>query len=84
MKDWRAMQKNIKYTLVKCYPERIHDKDATNFIYIVIIIKLEKAIEDKILCPFDYHTVNVELTDEEKLESCKNLMQRKVNLHLRE
>ena len=74
MQRLEGLQKNIKYTLgLSATPERIHDKDATNFIYqelgpIIFKYPMEKAIEDKILCPFDYHTVNVELTDEEKLE----------------
>ena len=74
MQELEGLQKNIKYTLgLSATPERIHDKDATNFIYqelgpIIFKYPMEKAIEDKILCPFDYHTVNVELTDEEKLE----------------
>lgn len=77
MQTLKGLQSNIKYTLgLSATPERIHDKEATSFIYeelgpVIYEYPMEKAIEDKILCPFDYHTVDVELTDEEKIKMRK-------------
>lgn len=74
MQQLEGIQKNIKYTLgLSATPERIHDTEATQFIYqelgpVIYEYPMEKAIEDRILCPFNYHTVNLELTDDEKIE----------------
>ncbi|MDC1183981.1 DEAD/DEAH box helicase family protein [Gammaproteobacteria bacterium] len=79
MKELSGIQKNIKYTLgLSATPQRYFSEDETNFIYdelgpIIYSYPIENAIEDGILCPFNYHPLKVELTDEEKLK-IKNLI----------
>lgn len=52
-------------------PERDYDKDGNDFIEseigpVIFKYSLEDAIRDEVLCPFDYHVVPYELTQEDR------------------
>jgi superfamily II DNA or RNA helicase len=65
----KGYQKSFKHTLgLSATPTRGYDPEGTEFIFDEIGMpvyeyKLEDAIKDKILCPFNYHPVNVELSE---------------------
>ena len=72
MLELKGLHKEFSYTLgLSATPERGYDEIGSNFILdeigdVIYEYPLEKAIEDGILCPFNYHKIKTELSSSDR------------------